>query len=85
MLGGQSPPKKVSGPATPDTALTNRHRGLTLPYFILYFNPIISILHIEFLDRCVMDVDQLIAFDRIVREGSFSRAAWELHIAQRIV
>jgi LysR family transcriptional regulator, low CO2-responsive transcriptional regulator len=29
-----------------------------------------------------MDVDQLIAFDRIVREGSFSRAAWELHIAQ---
>jgi DNA-binding transcriptional LysR family regulator len=32
-----------------------------------------------------MDVDQLIAFDRIVREGSFSRAAWELHIAQRIV
>jgi DNA-binding transcriptional LysR family regulator len=29
-----------------------------------------------------MDVDQLRAFDRIVREGSFSRAAWELHIAQ---
>jgi LysR family transcriptional regulator, low CO2-responsive transcriptional regulator len=29
-----------------------------------------------------MDVDQLIAFDRIVRNGSFSRAAWELHIAQ---
>jgi LysR family transcriptional regulator, low CO2-responsive transcriptional regulator len=29
-----------------------------------------------------MDVDQLITFDRIVREGSFSRAAWELHIAQ---
>ena len=29
-----------------------------------------------------MDVDQLLAFDRIVREGSFSRAAWELHIAQ---
>ena len=29
-----------------------------------------------------MDVDQLIAFERIVREGSFSRAAWELHIAQ---
>jgi DNA-binding transcriptional LysR family regulator len=29
-----------------------------------------------------MDIDQLIAFDRIVREGSFSRAAWELHIAQ---
>jgi DNA-binding transcriptional LysR family regulator len=29
-----------------------------------------------------MDVDQLIAFDRIVRAGSFSRAAWELHIAQ---
>jgi DNA-binding transcriptional LysR family regulator len=30
----------------------------------------------------VVDVDQLVAFDRIVREGSFSRAAWELHIAQ---
>lgn len=29
-----------------------------------------------------MDLDQLIAFERIVREGSFSRAAWELHIAQ---
>jgi DNA-binding transcriptional LysR family regulator len=29
-----------------------------------------------------MDIDQLLAFDRIVREGSFSRAAWELHIAQ---
>jgi LysR family transcriptional regulator, low CO2-responsive transcriptional regulator len=29
-----------------------------------------------------MDVDQLVAFDRIVREGSFSRAARELHIAQ---
>jgi len=29
-----------------------------------------------------MDIDQLIAFDRIVREGGFSRAAWELHIAQ---
>jgi DNA-binding transcriptional LysR family regulator len=29
-----------------------------------------------------MDVAQLIAFDRIVRTGSFSRAAWELHIAQ---
>jgi len=29
-----------------------------------------------------MDIDQLIAFDRIVRAGSFSRAAWGLHIAQ---
>jgi len=29
-----------------------------------------------------MDIDQLIAFDRIVRAGSFSRAAWDLHIAQ---
>lgn len=29
-----------------------------------------------------MDLEQLTAFDRIVREGSFSRAARELHIAQ---
>ncbi|MEZ4663409.1 MAG: LysR family transcriptional regulator [Caldilineaceae bacterium] len=29
-----------------------------------------------------MDLQQLTAFDRIVREGSFSRAARELHIAQ---
>ncbi len=29
-----------------------------------------------------MDIDQLTAFDRIVREGSFSRAARELHLAQ---
>lgn len=29
-----------------------------------------------------MDLHQLTAFDRIVREGSFSRAARELHIAQ---
>ncbi|MFL5800363.1 MAG: LysR family transcriptional regulator [Roseiflexaceae bacterium] len=29
-----------------------------------------------------MDIDQLIAFERIVREGSFSRAAWALTIAQ---
>lgn len=29
-----------------------------------------------------MDIQQLIAFDRIVREGSFSRAARELNIAQ---
>ncbi|MEZ4868604.1 MAG: LysR family transcriptional regulator [Caldilineaceae bacterium] len=29
-----------------------------------------------------MDLQQLMAFDRIVREGSFSRAARELHIAQ---
>lgn len=29
-----------------------------------------------------MDLEQLTAFDRIVREGSFSRAARELHLAQ---
>ncbi|MDJ0757283.1 MAG: LysR family transcriptional regulator [Ardenticatenaceae bacterium] len=29
-----------------------------------------------------MNIDQLIAFDRIVRDGSFSRAAWALQIAQ---
>ncbi len=29
-----------------------------------------------------MDVEQLAAFERIVREGSFSRAAWALGIAQ---
>jgi len=29
-----------------------------------------------------MDLEQLLAFDRIVREGSFSRAAWALDIAQ---
>ncbi len=29
-----------------------------------------------------MNLEQLIAFDRIVREGSFSRAAWGLQIAQ---
>ena len=29
-----------------------------------------------------MDTDQLLAFERIVREGSFSRAAWALGIAQ---
>ncbi len=29
-----------------------------------------------------MDIDQLIAFERIVREGSFSKAAWSLGIAQ---
>jgi DNA-binding transcriptional LysR family regulator len=29
-----------------------------------------------------MDTDQLIAFIRVVREGSFSRAAWELGLAQ---
>ncbi len=29
-----------------------------------------------------MDVSQLAAFDRVVREGSFSRAAWALNIAQ---
>ncbi len=29
-----------------------------------------------------MDIDQLSAFERIVREGSFSKAAWALDIAQ---
>jgi DNA-binding transcriptional LysR family regulator len=29
-----------------------------------------------------MDIDQLLAFDRVVREGSFSRAAWSLDITQ---
>lgn len=29
-----------------------------------------------------MDTDQLLAFERIVREGSFSRAAWALGLAQ---
>jgi LysR family transcriptional regulator, low CO2-responsive transcriptional regulator len=29
-----------------------------------------------------MDIDQLIAFERVVREGSFSKAAWSLGIAQ---
>ena len=29
-----------------------------------------------------MNIEQLMAFDRIVREGSFSRAAWVLQIAQ---
>ena len=31
---------------------------------------------------CAMDIQQLTAFDRIVREGSFSRAARQLNIAQ---
>ncbi|HEX5691219.1 MAG TPA: LysR family transcriptional regulator, partial [Roseiflexaceae bacterium] len=29
-----------------------------------------------------MDLHQLMAFERIAREGSFSRAAWSLQIAQ---
>ena len=29
-----------------------------------------------------MDIDQLLAFDRVVREGSFSRAAWALDLTQ---
>ena len=29
-----------------------------------------------------MDIEQLIAFERVVREGSFSKAAWSLGIAQ---
>ena len=32
-----------------------------------------------------MNIDQLIAFDRVVREGNFSRAAWALQIAQPTV
>lgn len=32
-----------------------------------------------------VDSDQLLAFDRIVREGSFSRAAWVLGVAQPTV
>ncbi len=32
-----------------------------------------------------MDIDQLVAFERIVREGSFSKAAWSLGIAQPTV
>jgi DNA-binding transcriptional LysR family regulator len=42
---------------------------------------------IDFFDRSgvmrkSVDTDQLIAFDHIVREGSFSKAAWALGIAQ---
>jgi DNA-binding transcriptional LysR family regulator len=29
-----------------------------------------------------MDIDQLLAFERVVREGSFSRAAWALDVTQ---
>lgn len=32
-----------------------------------------------------MDIEQLIAFERVVREGSFSGAAWSLGIAQPTV
>ena len=32
-----------------------------------------------------MDLDQLIAFERIAREHSFSQAAWELGIAQSTI
>jgi len=32
-----------------------------------------------------MDLDQLVAFERIVRERSFSQAAWELGIAQSTI
>ncbi len=34
---------------------------------------------------CGVDVEQLVAFERIVREGSFSRAAWALGLAQPTV
>jgi len=33
----------------------------------------------------VVDTDQLLTFERIVREGSFSRAAWSLDLAQPTV
>jgi LysR family transcriptional regulator, low CO2-responsive transcriptional regulator len=46
-------------------------------------------VHIDYFDsrnvwsaRGSMDTEQLIAFERIVREGSFSKAAWALGIAQ---
>jgi Bacterial regulatory helix-turn-helix protein, lysR family len=32
-----------------------------------------------------MDVNQLIAFERVVREGSFSKAAWSLGVSQPTV
>src|SRR4051794_25210598 len=32
-----------------------------------------------------VDTDQLVTFERIVREGSFSRAAWALDLAQPTV
>lgn len=32
-----------------------------------------------------MDTEQLLTFERIVREGSFSRAAWALALAQPTV
>lgn len=35
--------------------------------------------------RVAMDTDQLRTFERIVREGSFSRAAWSLDLAQPTV
>ncbi|MGE3272326.1 MAG: LysR family transcriptional regulator, partial [Chloroflexota bacterium] len=35
--------------------------------------------------RGAMDTDQLRTFERIVREGSFSRAAWSLDLAQPTV
>jgi DNA-binding transcriptional LysR family regulator len=46
-----------------------------------------TIVSIEFLDRrpAGVDTDQLRTFERIVREGSFSRAAWSLDLAQPTV
>jgi DNA-binding transcriptional LysR family regulator len=35
--------------------------------------------------RSAVDTDQLLTFERIVREGSFSRAAWSLDLAQPTV
>jgi DNA-binding transcriptional LysR family regulator len=50
-----------------------------------------AIVSIDFSDvdvgegRGAMDTDQLLTFERIVREGSFSRAAWSLDLAQPTV
>jgi DNA-binding transcriptional LysR family regulator len=50
-----------------------------------------AIVSIEFSDvtsggsGSTMDTDQLLTFERIVREGSFSRAAWSLDLAQPTV
>jgi LysR family transcriptional regulator, low CO2-responsive transcriptional regulator len=51
-----------------------------------WFNPIVAIICIEFFydseGQTTMDTEQLAAFERIVREGGFSRAARTLDIAQ---
>jgi DNA-binding transcriptional LysR family regulator len=50
-------------------------------------NPMDAIVAIEFFNdrRGRVDTDQLRTFERIVREGSFSRAAWSLDLAQPTV